>query len=246
MANIKVENLTVKFQLAKNKSIITALDKFSATFENGKISVILGKSGSGKSTLLKSIIGSVLINGNIYINGVDSEKMSIQEKNMSYVSQEFGLYPQMSVYDNIAFPLTMIKAPVDEIETRVKEIAATLGIERFLSRKPKELSIGQRQKVAFARAFIKKSDIYLFDEPFSNLDKPIADELRILLKDLIKSQDATVIIVTHESTDVFRLADRAYILEEGKLIFEGTPKQIINCKDKRVRGYFWCFTLMKF
>lgn len=238
MSNINVKELTVKYELANNKSIITSLDNFSHEFKHGTITVVLGESGSGKTTLLKSIIGSILINGKILINGIDSETLSIRDKSISYVSQEFALYPSMSVFDNIAFPLSLIKASPKEIEKRVKEMASFLGIEAFLSRKPKELSIGQRQKVAFARALVKRSDIYLFDEPFSNLDKQIVEEIRPLLKNALKSMDATAILVTHESSDVFKLADEVIILEEGKLIFSGSIDDVFKSADEKVKAYF--------
>ncbi len=236
MASIVLEGLTVKFE-TKGGKIVTALDHVDTTFPHGAFSVVLGNSGGGKTTLLRSIIGSVLINGKILINGVDNEKLSIQEKNISYVSQEFSLYPHMSVYENIAFPLSAIGAGQDEIKSRVFDMANKLGISDLLNRQPKQLSIGQKQRVALARALIKRSDIYLFDEPFSNVDKAKSDQIKPLLKKVLSEMDATVIYVTHEVEDVYLLSDRVYIIENGKLIYDGSLDKLREDKSDVLAPY---------
>lgn len=237
MANIRIENLKVKFQ-QKSGEIVTAINDISLTFKHGEFSVILGNSGGGKTTLLHSIIGSVLINGHIYINDLDSEHMDIAQKNISYVSQDFALYPHLNVYENIAFPLSVISIDDDEIKTRVIEISEKMGIRELLNRSPKELSIGQKQRVALARALIKRSDIYLFDEPFSNIDPKKADEIKILLKSLLKELDATAIFVTHNIEDVFLLADHIFIIEDGVLLFDGTAEELKNSDSALLKPYY--------
>jgi len=237
MANIKIENLRVKFQ-QKSGEIITAIDDLSTTFKHGDFSVVLGNSGGGKTTLLHSIIGSVLINGHIYINDLDTEKLDIASRNISYVSQDFSLYPHMTVYENIAFPLSVISIDEDEIKSRVFEIAEKLGIKELVNRLPKELSIGQKQRVALARALIKRSDIYLFDEPFSNIDPKKANDIKVLLKKVLKELDATVLFVTHNVEDVFLLADTIYIIEDGKLLFKGTVDELTNNNSELLKPYY--------
>lgn len=238
MSNIKLENVTIKFQNKKDTAIITAVDHLSCLFSHGEVSVILGASGCGKTTILNAILGNVLINGSIYINDQDIKNMSIKEKNVSYVSQEFALYPHMTVFENIAFPLQLLKVDREEKKTRVEAVAKDLGILDLLSRLPRELSIGQRQRVALARALIKKSDIYLFDEPFSNVDKKISEEIKVLLKAFLKKNDSTAIFVSHETSDAFLLADQVFVLEDGKLLFNGTPKDILDNKNPAIEPYF--------
>jgi len=237
MANIRIEGLRVKFQ-QKSGEIVTALNNVSMTFKHGEFSVILGNSGGGKTTLLHSIIGSVLINGHIYINDIDTEKLDVASKNISYVSQEFSLYPHMTIYENIAFPLSCIGVDENETKMRVIEISKKLGVEELLNRLPKELSIGQKQRVALARSLIKRSDIYLFDEPFSNIDIKKSEELKKLLKQTLKELDATVLFVTHSVEDAFLLADTIYIIEDGELLFSGTMKELQANNSDLLKPYY--------
>lgn len=236
MANIVLDTLRIKYQ-DKKGNIVTALNDVTTTFKHGEFSVILGNSGGGKTTLLKAIIGELLINGKIFINGVDSEKLNVQDKNISYVSQDFALYPHLTVYENIAFPLSVLNIKQEEIKERVFQISEELDLTSLLNRMPKELSIGQKQKVTLARALIKKSDIYLFDEPFSNIDKEAATKLKLILKKLTKENDSTVLFVSHDTSDAYLLADRIFIIEEGLLVFEGDIKEFNASKKKAVKAY---------
>lgn len=238
MPEIVIKNLTVKFEVGRNHQIITALDKLSTTFHNGKINVIIGISGSGKTTLLRSLIGSVLINGSITFDGIDIEPVPTAHRNISYVSQEYTLLPNNTIFENIAFPLTLTNATNEEITERVYTIARKLGIEECLTRRPRHLSAGQRQRAALAKALIKHSDLYLFDEPFANLDEKIATELRRELRNLLISYNATTIFVTHKISEAMAIADYMYVIEDGKVIEEGLPKDVYNSKKKVVREYF--------
>lgn len=228
MANIDINNLTVAYEVANSKECVLALDHINANFKHGSINVILGESGSGKTTLLNAILGNVLINGDILINGVSTKKKDITDFNVSYVSQDFALYPQYNAYDNIAFPLKMHAIPAEEIKSRVNRVASLFGISDILGRLPKAMSIGQKQRVALARAFVRRSDIYLFDEPFSNLDAVIANEIKLVLQKAIKLYNATAIFVTHNSKDAFILGDKLLILKEGKIIYDGVPENVLQ------------------
>lgn len=235
MKKLVIENLNVSYKSKKQK--VTVLKDFSMSLNTGEFVIILGPSGCGKTTLLKAITGSIDIDsGNIELGGIDAQRLSISSRNLAYVSQSFFTYGFMSVYNNIALPLKAAKVPLEEIERRVNEVASLLKIDYLLSRKPKQLSGGQQQKVAIARALIKKPDIYLFDEPFSNLDIAVRAELKHYLKLIKKQYNATMIFVTHDISDALDLADRIIVLGNNTIIQEGTPKEIIkNPKNDYVR-----------
>ena len=183
MPEIKLENITFNYNKKRKDKI---LDDVSIVFPNGKINVIVGPSGCGKTTLLKLILGLEKGQGNIYFDNIDITNLTIKERNVSYVNQDITLYKHLTAFENIAFPLKIINASSDEIRTRIKEVSELLHIEQCLSRLPKHLSIGQCQRVLIAKAIIKRPLAIIFDEPFSNLDEPIAnqliDELKIIFK----------------------------------------------------------------
>lgn len=222
----------------KTKKEVAALNGFSASFGNGSFNCILGPSGCGKTTLLKSIIGTVDYQGSITIGGVEAKDISIKDKNIAYVSQDFALYPHMAIFNNIAFPLTLTSASTEEIRRRVREVAEMLGISFLLGRKPKHLSIGQQQRVALARAIIKRPDIYIFDEPFSNLDKETSSKIRIDLKKIVTDLGATCIFVTHDVQEAMALGDELFIMKDGKLVCSGKPIDLINSEDENVKPFF--------
>lgn len=214
------------------KDLFTALDNISLTVAQGELLVILGQSGSGKTTLLKSILGlSDYIAGELFIDGVAIDDFRLRDSNIGYIRQELNLYPHMTVYDNIAFPLRMIHTPQEEVDRRVKKIAALLEVDWLLTRKPRQLSGGQLQRIAIARALIKNPVILLFDEPFSNIDPTMRTELRQLVKKIHREYGCTMIFVTHDLTDALSLADRVVILETGKIEAVGTPQELLQ------RGY---------
>mgnify|MGYP003288935011 CR=1 FL=1 len=227
MYKLKIENLTAYYT---NKKIKTkALDNFSLNLKQGELLVILGPSGCGKTTLLKCITGTLDYDeGYIEISGIDAQRLSIKDRNLAYVSQSFYTYGFMSVYNNIALPLKAQKVPLEEIEQRVLEISKKLEIDYLLSRRPKQLSGGQQQKVALARALIKNPDIYLFDEPLSNLDPLVKVELKKEIKKIKEEYNATMIFVTHDINDALYLADRVIIMDQGKIVEEGNIHEIIK------------------
>ena len=206
---------------------IKVLENINTSFADQSFNVILGPSGCGKTTLLKAIMGVIEYEGEISFNDVPSGNLTIAEKNVSYVSQDIVLYPFMTIFDNIAFPLKAVKASRDEILERVYNIAEKLELTDCLSRKPRHLSIGQQQRVALARALVKRPSICLFDEPFSNLDSITRSESRRFLKNLLKEIGVTVIYVTHDLEEALSIADKIIIIKDKHVEFEGTSEELL-------------------
>ena len=232
MSSIRLKDVSIYY---KNKNeIITAVDEVSLTFHSQKVNVLIGYSGCGKSSILNAISGYILFDGEIYLDEQNILDIPVQKRNISYVSQEIVLYPHLTVYDNIAYPLKLLKLPRDQIDIRVRELAYELEIDYLLTRKPKYLSIGQQQRVAIARAFAKKPDIVLMDEPLSNLDKETSDEIKKYIKQLLQENNATCIYVSHNITDALYLADHIFVMNEGKLVGEYTPKEFLKCDNEVV------------
>lgn len=225
MSQITLEDLGVSFTEKKKETVV--FSHLNTSFNDGSTNVILGRSGSGKTTLLQCVMGKLNYDGSILFDGVAIDKTPTEKRNISYVSQEYALYPHFTVFENIAFPLRLLNTPRKEIEERIYKMAKDLGLEDCLSRKPRYLSGGQQQRVAMARALIKKSDVFLLDEPLSNLDLPKKQETRFLLKKLFSSLKPTVLYVTHDFSEALALGDRLYVLDEGKLVFEGTPEEAL-------------------
>ncbi len=221
------------------KNYITAIDNISFSVPYGELLVVVGESGSGKSTLLKSCLGiAKFYDGDLYISGRSIEEVNAKDCNFAYVRQELALYPNLTIYENIAFPLRITHTPQKEVDRRVREIAQMLDITILLTRKPRQISGGQQQRVAIARALIKNPEIMFFDEPFSNLEPAMRHELRALLLQIHKSFRPTVIFVTHDLTEAFMLADRIIVLEDGRITEEGTPDSIReNPKSKLMRSF---------
>ena len=232
MASIELKKVSIYYR--NKKDIITAVDEISLSFHDKKINVLLGFSGCGKTSILNAISGYILFDGEIFLNGTNILDIAVQKRNISYVSQEIVLYPHLTVYDNISYPLKLLKLPREEIDIRVRELANELDIGFLLSRKPKYLSIGQQQRVAIARAFAKKPDIILMDEPLSNLDKETSDEIRNYIRTLIRQYNSTCIYVSHNILDALNLADTIFVMNEGKLVGEFTPEEFLQSNDEVV------------
>ena len=227
MNAIELQNFSCFYKT--KKEYVTALDRISFTVNRGELLVILGQSGSGKTTLLKCILGLCdYISGQLHIDGISIDDFRLKGSNIGYIRQELNLYPHMTVYDNIAFPLRMIHTPQAEVDRRVKEMAALLEIDWLLTRKPRQLSGGQLQRVAIARALIKNPVTVLFDEPFSSIDPSLRAELRQLVKKIHQAFGCTILFVTHDLTDALNLAERVVILEEGKIQAVGTPQELLK------------------
>ena len=211
------------------KEQVTALDKLTFSVNRGELFVVVGQSGCGKTTLLKSILRMIpYIDGEMLVDGIAIDELDIKTCNFAFVDQEVTLYPNKTVYENIAFPLLVNRTPYEEIDRRVKEIADVMGIRWLLTRKPKQLSGGQQQRVGLARALIKKPDLVLLDEPFSNLDPQIRLQMRELLRNLHQQYHTTILFVTHDLGEAFSLADQMMVLQDGKIEVIGTPRELID------------------
>lgn len=218
---------------------IAALEDIDLEIANGELFVVVGESGSGKTTFLKCIMSQCnYVKGNVFVNGQIIDDLDVRESSFSYVSQEYSLYPHMTVFENIAFPLRSMHTPQSEVYARVKEIAEKLEIGWLLTRKPKQLSGGQQQRVALARALVKNPSILLFDEPFSNVGPELRVELRELIRKIHKEYKPTIVFVTHDLGEAFSLADRILVLEEGMAVELGTPRQLIdNPRSELIKGF---------
>ena len=237
MPSIKIENL--KFSYKKKKAENFVLNNISADFKSNKIHVILGKSGSGKTTLLKCIAGLLdYREGKIYFDDIPIDNVPVQNRKLGYVTQEFALYPHFTLFKSITYPLVINGTDIEEIRYRVDEIASDFGIKDILSRKPKQVSIGQAQRAALARALIKRPTVCLFDEPLSNLDALNRQEIRRYLKDNLKKYNCTAIYVTHDLTEATSLADYIYLLDEEGFVASGTVNDILYSKNIKVREFF--------
>ncbi|MGN0813418.1 MAG: ABC transporter ATP-binding protein [Candidatus Coproplasma sp.] len=233
MSEIAVKNLSVVYKSKKREAV--ALDDFSATFKEG-MNVIVGYSGCGKTTLLRCILGLVdYDDGGIFLDGQDLYDIATKDRNFSFVSQEYVLYPQYTVFENIAFPLKLLKAGREEITQRVKEMAEMLDLTACLNRKPKHISGGQQQRVAIARALIKRPSVCLMDEPFSNTDEVMRAQTVRWLKKAFDVTGCTCLYVTHDFKEALILADTIYVMNEGKLELCGTPDDVFNSDNQVVK-----------
>lgn len=235
---IEIKDLSVKYEKTYHNPKVVAISHLNATFDNGSFNVVVGPSGCGKTTLLRAIAGLVKCDGDIVVNKVNFTNIYPSDRNIGYVSQSYDLYPHLNVFDNIAFPLKNRGARKEEIIKTVGEIAEELDIRFLYTRKIKELSGGQAQRVALARAMVKKPMLYLFDEPLSNVASEYRDIERHIIKDNIKKYQATAIYVTHNIGEATALADKIFVMNEGQIIFTGTPREVLACKDPLVLDLF--------
>ncbi|MGN0506252.1 MAG: ABC transporter ATP-binding protein [Lachnospiraceae bacterium] len=201
-----------------------AVHDFNLEIERGEFIVFVGPSGCGKSTTLRMIAGLENIsNGEFYIDGKRANEIGPREREVAMVFQSYALYPHMSVYDNMAFGLSLQGVDDDVIEQKVQETARILGLTDYLDRKPRALSGGQRQRVAVGRAIIRKVGIFLMDEPLSNLDAKQRVTMRSEIVDIHRKVGATTIYVTHDQTEAMTMADRIVVMKDGYIQQVGTP-----------------------
>ena len=204
-----------------------AVHNFNMEIEKGEFIVFVGPSGCGKSTTLRMIAGlEEISNGEFLINGKRANEMGPREREIAMVFQSYALYPQMTVYDNIAFGLTLQGVDEDVIEQKVKNTARILGLTDYLDRLPRALSGGQRQRVAIGRAIIRKVGVFLMDEPLSNLDAKQRVTMRSEIAQIHRETGATTIYVTHDQTEAMTLADRIVVMKEGYVQQIGTPYEL--------------------
>lgn len=234
MASVSVKNLDLAFGDVK------VLKNLNLDIEEGEFLVLLGSSGCGKSTLLNCIAGLLDVSGGqILINERNVTWEEPSDRGIGMVFQSYALYPQMSVRGNLSFGLKNAKVPSDEIKRRVGRASEILHIEPLLDRKPAQLSGGQRQRVAIGRALVRDVDVFLFDEPLSNLDAKLRTELRVEIKRLHKQLDGTTMIyVTHDQIEALTLADRIAIMRDGNIQQLADPHTIYNKPvNKYVAGF---------
>ena len=204
-----------------------AVHDFNLEIEKGEFIVFVGSSGCGKSTTLRMIAGLENISsGELLINGVRANEMSPRDREIAMVFQSYALYPQMTVYDNLAFGLTLQGVDEDVIDQKVKNVARILGLTDYLDRMPRALSGGQRQRVAVGRAIIRKVGIFLMDEPLSNLDAKQRVTMRAEIAQIHQETGATTIYVTHDQVEAMTLADRIVIMKAGYVQQVGTPYEL--------------------
>ena len=201
--------------------------KFSVQVDSGNFLVLLGPSGCGKTTIIKCIAGLIdPTEGQIYIDESLINKLPPKDRDVAMVFQSYALYPHMSVYDNIAFPLKMRKLSKNEIKYQVENTASLLELSLFLKRKPKELSGGQMQRVALARALVRKPKLFLMDEPLSNLDAKLRMQMRTEIKKLQKKIGITTIYITHDQIEAMSMADQIIVMNKGIIQQIGSPHEI--------------------
>lgn len=208
---------------------VVAVQEFNIEIEDREFIVLVGPSGCGKSTTLRMIAGLEEISGGeILIDGVLVNDVAPKDRDIAMVFQNYALYPHMTVYENMAFSLRLKKVPDDEIDKIVREAAEILDITDFLKRKPKALSGGQRQRVAIGRAIVRNPKVFLMDEPLSNLDAKLRNQMRAELIKLREKINTTFIYVTHDQVEAMTLGDRIVIMRDGFVQQIGTPHEVFN------------------
>lgn len=208
---------------------VQAVFDFNLSIKDKEFIVFVGPSGCGKSTTLRMIAGLEEISaGELYIDNVLVNDVAPKDRNIAMVFQSYALYPHMSVYDNMAFGLKIRKMPKNEIDVKVKEAAAILGLLPYLDRKPKALSGGQRQRVALGRAIVRNAKVFLMDEPLSNLDAKLRVQMRGELIKLHNRINTTTIYVTHDQIEAMTMASRIVVMKDGYIQQVGAPKEIYD------------------
>lgn len=224
MGSISITNVRKVFDNG-----FVAIPDMSLEIQDKEFLVLVGPSGCAKSTTLRMIAGlEEITKGEIYINNRLINDLPPKDRDIAMVFQNYALYPHMNVRKNIAFSLKMAKLPKDEIERNVREATEILGIKNLLDRKPSELSGGQKQRVALGRAIVRKPEVFLFDEPLSNLDAKLRVQMRVELKKLHERLKTTVVYVTHDQTEAMTMGTRIVILKQGVIHQVGEPLTIYN------------------
>ena len=208
---------------------VVAVQEFNLDIADREFIVLVGPSGCGKSTTLRMVAGLEEISaGELYIDGKLMNDVAPKDRDIAMVFQNYALYPHMTVYENMAFSLKLKKVPKDEIDRKVREAAEILDITQYLDRKPKALSGGQRQRVAIGRAIVRDPKVFLMDEPLSNLDAKLRNQMRAEIIKLREKIDTTFIYVTHDQVEAMTLGDRIVIMRDGYIQQIGTPQEVFN------------------
>ena len=224
MSEVVIKNLK---KIYDNK--VTAVHDVNIEIKDKEFIVLVGPSGCGKSTTLRMVAGLEEISGGeLYIDGKLMNDVAPKDRDIAMVFQSYALYPHMTVYENMAFALKLRKTPKAEIDKKVREVAAILDITQYLNRKPKALSGGQRQRVAIGRAMVRDPKVFLMDEPLSNLDAKLRNQMRAEIIKLRQRINTTFMYVTHDQTEAMTLGDRIVIMKDGFVNQIGTPQEVFN------------------
>ncbi len=222
MAAIEMKNIVKKYGDG-----FPAVNDVSIDVADGEFMILVGPSGCGKSTLLRMIVGlEDITDGDMIIGGERVNDLAPRDRNLSMVFQNYALYPHLSVYENIAFPLRLAKTSEKEIDQKVREASKTLDLDEHLERKPANLSGGQRQRVAMGRAIVREAQAFLFDEPLSNLDAKLRGQMRTEIARLQKKLGITTVYVTHDQTEAMTLGDRVAVMKRGNLQQLASPREL--------------------
>lgn len=225
--------------LIKRYGDVEVLHGIELEMADHEFTVLVGPSGCGKSTTLRMVAGlEDVSDGEIYVDGTPVSHLEPKDRDLAMVFQDYALYPHMNVAQNISFALRLARRPKAEIDAKVKEVAATVGLTEFLHRKPGALSGGQRQRVAMARALAKDSSIFLFDEPLSNLDAKLRGQMRAELAVMSQRVQKNMIYVTHDQIEAMTLADRIVVMHGGYIQQQGAPEELFKHPvNKFVAGF---------
>ncbi len=227
MAAISLKNIIKRY--GKGPTANQVIHGVNAEIVDGEFIVIVGPSGCGKSTLLRMVAGLEEVSGgDICIGSRVVNQLEPAERDIAMVFQNYALYPHMSVFDNMAYGLKIAKVPLAEIQARVDKAAKILEIGPFLQRKPRELSGGQRQRVAMGRAIVRQPQVFLFDEPLSNLDAKLRAQTRLEIQKLHRELGITSLFVTHDQVEAMTLAQRMIVMNAGVMEQFGTPEEVYN------------------
>ena len=227
MASIQLNNVTKTY--GNGAKALQVIHGVTADIADHEFIVIVGPSGCGKSTLLRMVAGlEDITGGDISIGSRVVNKLEPAERDIAMVFQNYALYPHMSVFDNMAYGLKIKKVPVEEIKQRVAKAAGILELGKFLDRKPRELSGGQRQRVAMGRAIVRQPQVFLFDEPLSNLDAKLRVQTRLEIQKLHRELGITSLFVTHDQVEAMTLAQRMMVMNAGRMEQFGTPEEVYH------------------
>jgi len=234
MSQLVLENLTKAYSRK-----VVPVKNLSLSVEDQEFLTLVGPSGCGKSTILRVIAGlEQATEGKVIINGQDVNPLPPKERNIAMVFQSYALYPHMTVYDNIASGLKLRNLPSGEIQKRIQDASKVLGLDPLMDRRPSQLSGGQRQRVALGRALVREPDAFLLDEPLSNLDALLREQVRADLKQIFERQKSPVVYVTHDQTEAMTLSTKVAVLSEGYLQQLGSPNEIYKTPANRfVAGF---------
>ncbi|MBO5552061.1 MAG: ABC transporter ATP-binding protein [Lachnospiraceae bacterium] len=231
MSSIRIDHVTKSF----GENVI--LKDFTASFEDGKFVTLLGASGCGKTTMLRMIAGFEKPDeGEIYIDDTMVSGTDVfippEKRGIGMVFQSYAVWPHMNVFDNVAYPLKLKKIPKDEIKRKVEETLEIVHMEEYAKRMPSELSGGQQQRVSLGRALVAEPKVLLLDEPLSNLDARLREDMRFEIKDIQQSLNMTVVYVTHDQSEAMTMSDTVYVINGGMIVQKGSPIDIYSSPEE--------------